>query len=395
MNSLLEDIHSSDELSLYIHVPFCTTKCSYCAFYSKSGQSSRTIEAFATRLQDELRLLMDRRSVPFKTVFIGGGNPGILNSHDLCTLMDLVCAKGKPEEFTIEMNPESLRKDLFPLFEKGINRLSIGIQSLNASHLKRLGRNASLSESLHAVRMAMDIRNLYGTQLNFDLMTGIPGQSISEALLDIERLVETSQPEHISLYNLTIEEGTRLAEMVGLRTFMPLDEDQQADNLEACWKTLATLGYEHYEVSNFARDGAVCMHNLRYWALQQYVGLGPSAVGTLRTPGGLARWTGKPSIHDYTDNPPYQDYSLERLSESEEITEYLLVALRTMKGIDKASFTQRFGRVFDGLFRQPIQKIKNMNPALLQDSPRFFALTEQGWMVMDGIVLDLVIGSGL
>jgi oxygen-independent coproporphyrinogen-3 oxidase len=395
MDGLLEDIHSSDELSLYIHVPFCTTKCSYCAFYSISGQSSRTMEAFATRLHDELRLLMERRSAPFKTVFLGGGNPGILNFRDLCTIVDLVCEKGKPEEFTIEMNPESLRKDLFPIFNRGINRLSIGIQSLNASHLKILGRNASLSESLQAMHMAMEIRNLYGTQLNFDLMTGIPGQSISEALIDIERLTEISKPEHISLYNLTIEEGTNLAKMVGLRTFQPLSEDQQADNLEACWKTLAALGYEHYEVSNFARNGAVCLHNLRYWALQQYVGIGPSAVGTLRTPGGLARWTGVSSIHDYIDNPPFHNYTLERISEAEEITEYLLVALRTKMGIDKAGFAQRFDRIFDGLFRPAIQKIQKSNPALLQDSPDSFTLTEQGWMVMDAIVLDLVIGSGL
>ena len=212
---------------------------------------------------------------------------------------------------------------------------------------------------------------------------------------DIEVLVHDAQPEHISLYSLTIEEGTKLAEMVDLKSFEPLEETHQAEILEACWSILSALGYDHYEVSNFSKAGVNCQHNLRYWALQPYLGLGPSAVGTVATLKGLVRWTGAASIHDYTSTPVFNTYSMEKLSSDEEIIEYLLVSLRTKQGIDKSIFTQRFNRSFDSMFGRCIKKIRHSNPTWVLDDLVSFSLTEQGWMVMDGIVLDMVYDAGL
>ncbi|PKL13191.1 MAG: coproporphyrinogen III oxidase [Spirochaetae bacterium HGW-Spirochaetae-8] len=395
IQTLLADVPSATELSLYIHIPFCITKCAYCAFFSKSGENHATLHNFTIHLLEELQQMTARRTQPYKTVFIGGGNPGCLEYQDLQAIVEVVCSQGKPDEFTIEMNPESLREDIFPLFGQGITRLSIGLQSMQEKHLSMLGRNASLSDNLRALKSAILIRKRYGTYLNFDLMTCIPGQGIEDAMRDIEVLVQEAQPEHISLYSLTIEEGSKLAEMVGFKTFNPLGETQQAEILETCWNVLAALGYEHYEVSNFSKSGADCQHNLRYWNLQPYVGLGPSAVGTVVTPHGLVRWTGKSSIHDYISTPAFSSYSMEKLSSDEEITEYLLVSLRTKQGIDKSSFAQRFNRSFDEMFGRCIKKIQRSNPIWILDNPVSFSLTEQGWMVMDAIVLDMVLDAGL
>ena len=174
----LEDVPSATELSLYIHIPFCITKCAYCAFFSKAGENRAMMQAFTMKLLEELQQLTARRTQPYKTVFIGGGNPGCLEYQDLQAIVEVVCSHGKPDEFTIEINSESLREDLFPLFGQGITRLSIGLQSLQETHLKMLGRNASASENLRALQAALFIRKRYGTHLNFDLMTCIPGQSI-------------------------------------------------------------------------------------------------------------------------------------------------------------------------------------------------------------------------
>ena len=289
----------------------------------------------------------------------------------------------------MEMNPESLSEDYFPLFSRGVNRLSIGVQSLNPSHLKTLGRQANLTDTLHAISLATSLRARYKTQLNFDLMTCIPGQSIQDAIDDIDQLVRLANPEHISLYSLTFEEGTVLAEAVRSRTIHPIENEEQAIILDCCWKRLGELGYEHYEVSNFAKDKAYCLHNLRYWDLQEYLGVGPSAAGTLFTDSGLSRWKGQEDVQQYSISPEFSCYELETISKEEELTEYLLVALRTTWGIDKQAFQTRFKKPFNEIFGECVVRLQKNFPGCVNYDNAHFSLAPKGWMLLDAIILEM------
>ncbi len=333
--------------------------------------------------------IQDIRSEAYETVFVGGGNPGCLAIDDLRELVRVINSKGNSKEFSMEMNPESLTEEHFPLFSQGVSRLSMGVQSLNPSHLKTLGRQANLADTLHAIELADSLRGQFQTQLNFDLMTCIPGQSIQDAIEDINALVRLANPEHISLYSLTFEEGTVLADKVRSHTIHPLDDEEQAHLLDCCWKRLGELGYEQYEVSNFAKEKAYCHHNLRYWGLQEYIGVGPSAVGTLFAHSGLNRWKGRDDVMMYSKSPDFSCYEYESISKEEELTEYLLVTLRTKWGIDKQIFHNRFKRSFDKIFGETVVKLQKDFAGCISNDSSHFSLTPNGWMLLDTIILKM------
>jgi oxygen-independent coproporphyrinogen III oxidase len=394
-NAFLNGINAQSPISLYIHIPFCRKRCSYCAFYSTEGHGSVLRQSFASKLINELLEIQHLRKEPFETVFIGGGNPGCLAINDLVRIVQIICHKGKPKEFSIEMNPESLTEAHFPLFSMGINRLSMGVQSLNPSHLKTLGRQANLEDTLYAIELAKSLRVQFQTHLNFDLMTCIPGQSVQDSIDDINELVQKANPEHISLYSLTFEEGTKLADDVRSHVILPIEDDEQAHMLFSCWRRLGELGYEQYEVSNFARNSAYCLHNLRYWDLQEYVGIGPSAAGTLFAHQGLNRWKGHEDVLLYTESPEFTHYEHESISKEEELTEYLLVALRTKWGIDKQSFHTRFKLSFSKIFGDTVVRLQKNFPECIDDDAAHFSLNRKGWMLLDSIILEMAMDCHL
>ena len=387
--TMLDWFSPSNDLSLYIHVPFCRSKCAYCGFYSTCATSD---DGFYHKLSEELRIVAEWRQAPFDSIFFGGGNPAMLQVEQLLSLVNLACSNGKPVECSIEMNPETLSEAHRVLFEQGANRLSVGIQSFDESLLSVLGRNATLRDNLNALQHAASIRDKTGAALNFDLMTCIPGQSVGQALADIDRLVETVKPDHISLYGLTVEEGTPFARLVESKVLEMGDEETQADMLYACWERLADHGYDHYEVSNFALKGTMnryCRHNLRYWDLQPYLGLGPSAAGTAVQDNHLIRFRGFEDTGTYAESSAFSQYEREDLNKKEELEEYLIVALRTRWGISKARFIARFGMDFDTIFAKAVAGIKKSGKSLIDDSPYVCSLTESGWMVMQPILLEL------
>jgi len=395
---MLDSFTKRNSLSLYVHIPFCLSKCSYCAFFSLGGQTGAVKDQFTKVLLEELKEVVAHQNAPFETVYIGGGNPGILGYTGLESIVRLATCHGLPKEFTIEMNPESLDSSLYPLFTLGITRLSMGIQSLDPKHLHTLGRNATAADNLAAIQKALILRQLYGTKLNFDLMACIPGQSIEDAVSDIDWLVKTTHPEHISHYCLTIEEGTSLSRKVDSGELRVMDEEAQASMLESCWDRLEKLGYDHYEVSNFAHkdpDPPYCLHNMRYWDLQDYLGLGPSSSGTALHTQGLDRWKGICDVDTYNRDGRFASYELEKLDRNQEMMEYIMVALRTRWGIDKQRFGERFSYSFDLLFGDTLKRMEDALSDLSINNDSFFSLTEKGWMVMDPIVLDMVVGAGL
>lgn len=364
-------------VSLYIHVPFCTTKCGYCAFYSlpeaKCGKDD--ISSYMSVLTCQLEALTDELDFPFHTVYIGGGNPGLLGAENLSGILNLACRRGKSREVSMEINPETLDESFSLLLDR-LTRISIGIQSFDPDCLKILGRNATVSQCERALRLLQDFRSDSGLVFNADLMMNIPGQTRSSLFSGIERLASYS-PEHISLYSLTFEEGTQLA-----KTQCPLGEDEEADNLLRAWEKLESLGYEQYEVSAFARDGHYCMHNLVYWNLEQYIGLGPSAESS-------TGWTSVISsreneeLESYLRNPSFNSI---RLSLDETIEEYLMTRLRTKWGIDKAEFSSRFAKDFDQLFSSSVRRL---DESWCRNSAERFVLTREGVLVLNKVLLTL------
>ncbi|MFA7370836.1 MAG: coproporphyrinogen-III oxidase family protein [Sphaerochaetaceae bacterium] len=377
-------IDPTKALSLYVHYPFCRRKCDYCVFYSEVVKGESPLyKYYEEKLMQEVEEVVNRRQAPFETLYIGGGNPALASKAFLVKLLERVNALGYPRESTIEMNSESLNSTHSYLFEMGITRLSIGLQSLNAQNLITLGRHVSLDNNWRAIEIAQKFRNNYGVHLNYDLITSIPHQTVQEALDELRELVKYGEPDHISLYNLTIEEGSHLARRQG---FNPLGEEEQAEILFALWDELEALGYRQYEVSNFARtEDDRARHNERYWLLEDYVGLGSSAVSLL----GNTIYTNQSTLKEYGEKETFSTYLKEVLTQSELMESQLMMSLRRVQGIAKREWFERYKVAFDALFKAPIEALMQAEHPLVINTPDNFALSSQGFMLLDSIVLLL------
>ena len=368
--------------SLYLHIPFCTTRCAYCTFYSEVYRThSQFIEPYYQRLLAEVDGLVSKSDEPFDTVYLGGGNPGLLGYERLKTLLQRIQIHGRSREVTMEINPETLNESFFSLFEEGLlTRLSIGIQSMDDRFLQRIGRNTTKAMNERALLLAEKIRSMFGVEVTFDLIVAIPGQTVEDVVKDINSVLSLCKANHVSLYCLTVEEGSRLFEEGGV--FM--SEDDQAKLLYGVWEYLASLGFEHYEVSNFAKDQHYSQHNLVYWRLGEYIGLGSSAASTLFEGGTLVHYTQEQSAEEYGFGRVGSGYEKEVLTIAERIEEEIMVGLRTAWGIDKQIFLERTGYDFTPLFSTIIAKFDSL---WYTDSSQFFILTEIGFMVLDTILL--------
>ena len=376
-------------LSLYLHIPFCTTCCSYCAFYSEPYAAWRRYkEAYTQRLLQEIIQCTGTERV-YESIFIGGGNPGSLSPDQLAQLLQAAQRNGRSREVTIEMNPETFGEHFFELFAQGlVNRMSMGIQSMDDQLLTRLGRNASRSDNLKALKLAEQARKTYGIELNFDLMVCLPGQTLQMAIDDIHEVLSIAEAKHISLYCLTVEEGTELAKQVGMHTMQVLDEDGQAAMLKGIWKELADLGFSHYEISNFCKEDHYCEHNLRYWNLSPYVGLGSSAASTLVQDHAWYHYSQTQDLRQFSTAPVWTGYEKESLSQVQCIEEYLMMALRTKWGVDKKLLLHRYSVSFDATFAQVLEKLDSH---WYSDTQYTFSLSEIGFLLLDEILLRFIL----
>jgi oxygen-independent coproporphyrinogen-3 oxidase len=324
---------------LYVHVPFCAAKCNYCAFYSEAGGAAKMgdyVEAVLKELEVVAANLIrggigNRESVSRlqpSTIFFGGGTPSILPVPLMRHLLEAVgraCSPSAPCEWTVECNPSTVSTEKAKLFrEFGVNRISMGVQALDDDLLKTIGR-------VHSVKAAIasyeKLRKAGFDNLNLDLMFGLPGQTVAHFRNTLERAIEL-QPEHVSIYCMILEEDTefwRLYSRAGVSpasddsrtgilpvhrdgqtsaddgqarrlSYLPLPGDeQQLAMYEAAIETLAAAGYRQYEVSNFAKPGRECAHNIAYWKVEDYIGLGPSACSTV----GPRRWQNVSDIDRY------------------------------------------------------------------------------------------------
>jgi oxygen-independent coproporphyrinogen-3 oxidase len=263
----------SSPLGVYVHVPFCASTCDFCAFYQKQPTAT-DVKQFLAGIEREATLVAWSR--PVTTVFWGGGTPGLLAPDDLARLAEIVRARcgGTPEEWTVELAPGSVTDArLAVLRDAGVTRVSMGVQSFQPALLDALGRQHSREQIYRAYER---VRAAGFASVNLDLMFALPGQTAAEWESDVREAVALA-PDHLSTYCLTFEEDTKLWVKLA-QGRVKLDPEHEARLYEATWAQLAAAGYAQYEVSNFARPGHACRHNLNTWRMHEWIGLGPSAA---------------------------------------------------------------------------------------------------------------------
>ncbi|MBR6108573.1 MAG: radical SAM family heme chaperone HemW [Clostridia bacterium] len=330
---------------LYIHIPFCKRKCRYCDFVSFPDFASEDIY-FVALIAEMRKYAPLMRGRGFGTVFIGGGTPTCLKPGRIAAMLDEArkCFDIAPDaEITSEANPESASEEkLAELFEAGVNRLSIGLQSANDLELARIGRIHSRADFERALAFA---RRAGFTNINADVMHGLPGQTC-ESYLNTLRFVTELDIPHISSYALILEEGTPLYGAVKEgREELP-DPDETADMEDAGFAFLAENGYGRYEISNFAKPSFECRHNLNYWDNGEYLGIGLNSHSALRLKGEWTRFCNTAVLSEYVSELgegklPVRD--TRRIERDEEMFESIMLGLRKTEGISRADFEARFG----------------------------------------------------
>lgn len=332
-------------IGVYVHIPYCLKKCRYCDFCSIPVDE--TAGRYRAALETEIALSGAKHpGERVKTVFFGGGTPTVLPAEDLCAILGAIrntFAVEPDAEISIECNPKTIGFDgLKRLFDAGFNRLSIGLQATQNELLSRIGRVHTYEEFLVTYAAARDAGF---TNINVDLMHGLPGQGQAD-YLDAIRTVAALEPTHISAYSLILEEETPLYDdvMHGRET-LP-DADAVADMEDAGMDLLDALGYRRYEVSNFAMSGFECRHNLIYWHNEPYLGLGVAAHSSMVEDGFWVRFSNERSIPAYLKKIGKGKLPrAERIivNTFEQMFESVMLGLRLVKGIDRAAFSDRFG----------------------------------------------------
>ena len=340
---------------LYIHLPFCKQKCNYCDFASFAGQEKR-IDDYLVALEKEAQISPIKQ---FQTLYIGGGTPSLLSSDQIKKLTEIIVRQFGPignfEESTFEANPESLTEEkLSVLKQAGFNRISIGLQSFNDAELKTLGRVHNAAQFLHAYKMtrAAGFKNI-----NVDLIAGLPGQTLESFKNSLQQLLDL-KPEHLSVYGLQIEEGTKFFEQG-----IVCDQLLMRKMLEETRDILTAKGYHHYEISNFALPGHEAKHNTHYWNNGEYIGLGSAAASYVK---GVRRQN-TPDIAAYIEKIERGESPVvfsEKLTGKEKGGETLLLALRKLDGIELSNEQEKmFGaeikkHLRDGLLERDGKKVK-------------------------------------
>lgn len=366
--------------AIYLHIPFCRAKCHYCNFVSYAGLNvlhDRYVEA----LKKEISRAVPE--APITTIYFGGGTPTVLAENQLGEILQAICScfDVTPDaEITLEANPGTVdRAKLQALCLAGFNRLSLGVQSFDHTLLARLGRIHSAKEALEAFHSA---RAAGFANIGLDLMYALPGQSLLAWQRTLDQAIRLN-PEHISLYELSIEEGTKLAEDCQAGKLELPSEDLQIQMYEAAIAVLTSAGYEHYEISNFARPGFRSRHNQVYWRNDSYFGFG---AGAARYLGGVrAKLT--ESVERYIDminqaQDPVE--STETLTGRALMGETIMLGLRLREGVDLTAFQQRFGEDLSATYREKIAVLKESG--LLEIADNHLRLTHQGLLLSNRVM---------
>jgi len=377
-------------LGLYVHIPFCETKCGYCDFYSVPVGDRATaplVDAVLHELHARLADSNAAQQLTLRTIFVGGGTPTLLEAEQLRRLMQTlgrIAREHAVVEFTVEANPATVDDQKAALLvEHGVTRVSMGAQSFfpnELASLERLHSPADIAPSVEVLR-----RNGVG-QINLDLIFGIPGQTLDTWSESLRRAVDLA-PDHLACYGLTYEPATRLTAQRNHGLVTPCDETLEARMHLRTLDQLATAGYEQYEISNFARPGRRCQHNLIYWRNEAYLGVGPSAAGCL----GRRRYKNVPDLAAYTRwmaERGHAEGESETLDDDQVAIEMVMMQLRLSEGLSPADFRRRLGVDPLELYASGIGPLKQ--EGLIEATTERMALTRSGQLLANPVIARIV-----
>lgn len=383
---------------IYVHIPFCGSKCLYCDFFSGGARGAdwkRLADALINELKDRFKELKSPDSC-LSTLYIGGGTPSLIPEEEFAHLVAginyVTCREGKWDEFTIEVNPEDVTQGKCVLWRKsGVNRISMGVQSFSDEELRSIGRRHTAEKAVSSFRLLRE----YFDNISIDLMFGLPGQTLESLLKSIGRAL-TLKPDHLSAYSLMFEEGTAMTVLRNQgRLKFPDDEE-----CVAMWKMLSCelgkAGYRQYEISNYSIPGRESLHNRRYWLGNPYLGIGPSAhsydgirtrkANPLRIREYLERYSPMWNAGQKESLPEYQD--MEILTDDELLEEHIMLRMRMAEGIDLNEYSAKFGKEEGGRLLKNAERGIKAGNLTIEDN--HIHLTQDGIMKSDEIIVSLM-----
>lgn len=376
-------------LGLYIHVPFCRSKCQYCDFYSMATKDDSLIDGYLDAVCDHIKEAGELApGYQVDTIYFGGGTPSFFGAEGIAVILTTIRRNFDVvdnAEITVECNPDSVSDRLLHrLRAEGVNRLSLGIQSDDDDMLKKLGRPHTYSQAVMAYQR---MRKAGFRNISVDLMYGLPGQDLQDWVETLDNVLRLN-PEHISCYGLKIEEGTPFVEVKDVLN-LP-DDDTQADMYLTAVETLRGRGFRQYEISNFCRKGLMSRHNMKYWTGGEYLGFGPSASSDFAG----KRYTLKRDLQAYISGIRDGGDIIEDLQEiptRERAGEYLMLRLRTSVGIEDREYEKLYLLPFAPL-EDVLEKQRRLFHATQTDTGRW-VLTPKGMLVSNDIISDLLLAQ--
>lgn len=365
-------------MSLYIHIPFCAAKCAYCDFYS--GPLRADHGHYVDALRREWMMRRDEIGSPVKTIYVGGGTPSLLNPDVVARFADWLPTGPDVSEFTVEMNPDDVTPQLVEAWQRlGCNRISMGVQSLVDTELKAVGRRHTSAQVGEAYKV---IRQCGVGNVSLDLIYGLPGQTPDTWLQSLDGVLDMA-PEHLSAYMLSYEPGTRLTAALNAGHIEACPDDVLVAMYEALCQRTRQAGFEHYEISNFAKPGYRARHNSAYWDFSPYVGLGPGAHsfdGSVRryNPSNLRQW-----LADIDSGRTA--YLTDDETDTDRLNDRIMVVLRTSHGLELASLPTAARDAVMSAARPFVE-----NGTLVNTAGRLF-IPERAFLLSDAIIRELLI----
>ncbi len=375
--------------SIYIHIPFCIRKCNYCDFVSfPVNKYPPLIRQYANYIDREIELWARQEDLSqVETVYVGGGTPTVLATGDLLHIVSNVlsyCRISQDNEVTVEANPGTIdAKNLQRLRQAGVNRLSVGAESFNNKSLEAMGRTYRAKDTIATLR---DARNQGFDNISIDLIYGLPDQTLEEWREDLYIALD-QDIDHISIYGLTLSDKTPWGKAAAQGRLNVADQDLSADMLEGSINIITKHGFEHYEVSNFAKPGFQCRHNLGYWQRKDYLGLGVAAASAV----GNHRFSNFRTLEEYTahldkNNLPIDEEEI--LSQRQVLSEAMFLGLRLLKGIDMTAFKKRYFIRPDVHFKTEIED--GLKKGLLEISGDTLRLTHKGLFLANEVFMSFL-----
>lgn len=376
------------KLGLYVHIPFCESKCYYCNFVSFCSNNDVKIQ-YVKSLLNEIKLQKENfKEYVVDTIFIGGGTPSCLPSGEILKILTLIRQSflvADDCEITVEANPNSITKEFVEeLIKSKVTRISIGLQTSNNKLLKEINRIHSKEDFVNALNI---IKSYNFSNINVDLLLGLPNQTLQNVKNSLDLLLENGI-NHISCYGLIVEEGTKMCELINKKCLTLPTEEQSNQMYEFVVNYLKKHKILRYEVSNFAKKGYECKHNLKYWNRDEYLGLGLNSYSFVKG----TRFNNESNLTKYIEFYKSSNFvevkNVEKVSDSDAVEETIMLSLRTQKGLNLAKFKKEFGLDLLQSKSKEIEKLIQLN--LIKVSKNYLKCSSQGFYVLSQVILELI-----